>query len=403
MPRLIIRRFKLALSALALGIATFYVRRLVFVIFPISRVIQPIEDFPFTCQRVQHPLVEGCEHIWLDHGGRKLYAACASVESRRGWSPAGNSFNLSARSRTDHIAVLDIDNPGSDGLYGLRELEIRGDYPGDLDVHGFDARRVGNSLRFWLINHRPPIDHITGESLDAYKLGSNDTIEIFDFHPASDKLEYVKTIVSDAIITANGLAVDADGLGFAVTNDHHAKVGVAKGFELLLGGGSIAYCQTDSGECKIVTEKNCCNMPNGIVNTGEGTFLVSQSASGVVTKYHRRENQMHAVQESSLGYALDNLSLDEQGDIFAAAFPDLRALSRLAGDPSLVSAPATVFKIPQTSVNDRGSDSLAVKVIEDRDAQVLPMTTGAIHDSRTGRLFLVGLFSPFLGVCESHS
>jgi hypothetical protein len=78
---------------------------------------------------MRHPLLESCEDVWLDLSGRKLYAACANPITRVAWSPGGNSYDLQGRAagggRIDHITVLDIDQPGADGLYSVRALNFR--------------------------------------------------------------------------------------------------------------------------------------------------------------------------------------------------------------------------------------------------------------------------------------
>lgn len=76
----------------------------------------------------------------------------------------------------DYVSVLDIDEPGADGLFGLRQLKLRGyegaTGDGSLDLHGFDVEILdGSTLRFWMINHRPPVDG-DGRYLDAVKLGA---------------------------------------------------------------------------------------------------------------------------------------------------------------------------------------------------------------------------------------
>ncbi|KAJ6092490.1 hypothetical protein N7486_007779 [Penicillium sp. IBT 16267x] len=88
------------------------------------------------------------------------------------------------------------------------------------------------------------------------KVGANSTIETFDLDQATETLDHLKTIVSVAIVTPNGLAVDADGVGFAVINDHTTKAGLYRVLELLVGGGSVSYCNSDSGECQIVTRES---------------------------------------------------------------------------------------------------------------------------------------------------
>ena len=126
------------------------------------------------------------------------------------------------------VSVLDIDEPGADGLFGLRQMKVTG-YRGaagpsdvDLDLHGFDVEVIDNErLRFWLINHRPPVDE-NGIILDATKVGANSTIEVFESKRGEDELVHVRTIWDEAIFTPNKLAATGDG-GLVVTNDMSSK------------------------------------------------------------------------------------------------------------------------------------------------------------------------------------
>ena len=132
----------------------------------------------------------------------------------------------------DHVAVMDIDQPGDDGLYGLRTLEITGAYQGasggkEIDVHGFDIEILSQSkLRFWMINHRPPVNE-AGQPLDAKIVGANSTVEVFDLARGSAQWNYAKTVADDAILTPNNIATTGDG-GFVVTNDHTTKTGTVR-------------------------------------------------------------------------------------------------------------------------------------------------------------------------------
>lgn len=56
--------------------------------FGVGRIHNVLEDYPFTCRRLEHPLLESCEDLFLDHEDRTLYAACSTVTSRKGWGPA---------------------------------------------------------------------------------------------------------------------------------------------------------------------------------------------------------------------------------------------------------------------------------------------------------------------------
>lgn len=123
-----------------------------------------------------------------------------------------------------------------------------------------------------------------------------------------------------------------------------------------------------------------------------------------------------------MNYPIDNISEDTNGDLYLATLPKL--ISGLAGfdDPlNAPTPPATVWKVTRLNreVADKYEYSLS-KVIEDRDGEVLPGTTTAIHDALTGRLFLsgkdmifarsydfwliilcpAGVIAPFVTVCD---
>jgi len=127
------------------------------------------------------------------------------------------------------VSVLNIDEPGSDGLYGLHALGITGGYESsmggkDIDILGIDFETLSDSrLRFWLTNHRPPVDE-EGLPLDATRVGANSTIEVFEHTRGSKNLEFVKTFVNEAIFTPNNIATTGQGSIF-FANDHDTKTG----------------------------------------------------------------------------------------------------------------------------------------------------------------------------------
>lgn len=146
-----------------------------------------------------------------------------------------SKLNVSGRRPgADHVAVLDVDTPGVDGLFGVRRLGVRG-YEGavgdgSLDLHGFDVEVVdaGSRLRFWMINHRPPVGEVEGRYLDAGKVGANSTVEVFDLLRGGEGVEemvHVRTVASKVVATPNKLAATGEG-GFVVTNDHSGKGGL---------------------------------------------------------------------------------------------------------------------------------------------------------------------------------
>ena len=86
-----------------------------------------------------------------------------------------------------------------------------------------------------------------------------------------------------------------------------------------------------------------------------------------------------------VGMPIDNLSVDEVGDIYAASFPQILKVLKSFKDPHRLGFPSTIWRIRKVS---HGYETM--KVLEDRDASVLHGATVALHDARTGRLFIGG-------------
>jgi hypothetical protein len=97
-------------------------------------------------------------------------------------------------------------------------------------MHGFGAHIIdkGRRLRFWLIDHRPPLDASTGKPLlDTTKVGDNSTLDVYDLdlHHGT-QLAHVRMIVSETIISSNNLVIiqdNGDKGGFLFSNVHSIK------------------------------------------------------------------------------------------------------------------------------------------------------------------------------------
>jgi hypothetical protein len=91
-----------------------------------------------------------------------------------------------------------------------------------LDFVGFDIdASKKDTLDFWLINHRPPVD-AGKRHLDAAKIGSNVSVEVFNYAKGAREMRHLKTISHLHIHSANNLALTGKG-GFTVSNDHSSK------------------------------------------------------------------------------------------------------------------------------------------------------------------------------------
>jgi hypothetical protein len=114
------------------------------------------------------------------------------------------------------------------------------------------------------------------------------------------------------------------------------------------------------------------------------------------------------VDEIEVGMPMDNLSVDANGDIFAAAFPDSLKLVEAVKYASGLIIPSTVWQIRKVvGQSDEGGKGVISgnyrvwKVLEDKEGKVMPSgTTVAVHDAKTGRIFLGAVIGEHMTVCE---
>jgi len=128
-----------------------------------------------------------------------------------------------------------------------------------------------------------------------------------------------------------------------------------------------------------------------------------------VLKFNEKQSpSLEDVDKIKVPFPIDNLSIDKNGDIFAAAFPKLSILIASFSDPYNINPPSAVFKITRTSKGAKRQEKISagndgynvVKVMED-DGLTLPGSTVAVHDAETGRFFLGGVIAPYIAICET--
>ncbi|OQE27880.1 hypothetical protein PENSTE_c004G02024 [Penicillium steckii] len=356
---------------------------------------QEVDGFSWSCTRLEHPLMEGCEHLWLDEKNRRLYGTCSNF-SRHEDTP--DSANVTHR---DHVSVMEIDSPpGQSNAYNLYQLEIAEDFDGELNLHGLDAHRIGDQLRFWLINHRPSTEIITEEDPEEdpeEKL--NYTIEVFDLDEDTGTLLPVKTISSDALDSPNNLAVDPIGDEILVINDYLTKVGPFRG-KLTGGEAYLSLCMTESGECRMVANKGF-EFANGMVSDSHGRFYVSATTGSVVI-YELEHGQLKTLDSFGQQMAIDRISVNAEDNLVITTFPGQFELQKASSDPHEPVVGASIFSTarqkPDTTEPDKQGYE-AYLLIEDEDGELMPSTTIAVHDAKTDRLFLAGKFSRGISIC----
>ncbi|KZS98113.1 hypothetical protein SISNIDRAFT_480898 [Sistotremastrum niveocremeum HHB9708] len=99
---------------------------------------------------------------------------------------------------------------------------------------------------------------------------------------------------------------------------------------------------------------------------------------------------------------LDNIQVAENGDIYAAGFPDGFTIQSYFVDPFGVVCPSSAVRISKNT--DRSSffgEKYKLEVIFQDNGTFTPPATSAVYDSRRERLFLHGILSTHLTVCEA--
>ncbi|KAM0443962.1 hypothetical protein ACHAQK_002709 [Fusarium lateritium] len=389
---------KIGFSAVVVLAVVFqvFLKDTIWMFLGIGRVMQPLSDFPYTCRKIADPRLEACEDMWLSQSTRQMFLACSDSLSRQSWMPSVGRLNVTGRSERDAIVALDIDKPVGNG-FEMRTLETPGfsgtHGDGLINVVGFTGlENSAGGIDLMLVNLRPSADPESGKFLDQVALGANTTIEHFTTGPAATEMKHVRTYADQGISTPNRVAV-LDDKTFYITNDHGPhKVGLQSQLAMLLGTANMHYCEANT-PCKEVVSNF--KFPNGLVRKDD-TLYVPDSVTGTLYIYRILLNKdLQKIDEVKLGYGLDNASIDENGDIWVAAFPVTAAIFAAYEDPHGARTPSAVLRVRKTQ-----GKYVVDKVLEDADGEVLPAATTVVHDAKTGRLFLSSVISPFIAVCE---
>ncbi|KAK5126954.1 hypothetical protein LTR85_008312 [Meristemomyces frigidus] len=387
--------FKLGVSLiLAAGVLyQTFLKDFLFINVGVGRHLQPISDFPaYQCRRIEDPVLQACEDMWLSESTRQLFLACSDPLSRTQWMPNIGRFNASGRALDDAVIVMSIDSP-QHSSYLYRIL----DAPGDLHLTGLTGVDSPQGINLFLINAKPSVDPSTGELVDNTVVGANQTIERFVLAPPhASELKPVQSFSHERIRTPNRVAAMGKN-AFYFSNDHGAhKLGLQHHLSPLLGTGEVGYCTSAKG-CRTVASG--LKFPNGLIrDPRNGYIYVPSSADGTITVFRPLPDYgLEVVDVIKTPYPLDNLSQDSNGDIWAAAFPKMMPTLSAFNNPLGPTPPSTILRI-RRKVDGSGWE--CEKVLEDAEGAVLPATTTAIHDAKTGRIFMSGIFSPFITVCE---
>ena len=143
-------------------------------------------------------------------------------------------------------------------------------------------------------------------------------------------------------------------------------------------------------------------------------IYIAHSARGKITVHSLSNNTLEQIDEIILNVSVDNLSIDSEGKIFVAAFPHIlttmRAIKGRTKPGHRVDSgiSAAVWRITKATNSDEDDGLIkgvtgeyqAKKVLEDRDGEVISITTVAVHDAKEDEIFIGGVITGFVAVCE---
>jgi hypothetical protein len=137
-----------------------------------------------------------------------------------------------------------------------------------------------------------------------------------------------------------------------------------------------------------------------VVRGHDGLIYLSEFVAGTVSAYKFLTNGAFVLVDTiDLKMPIDNLYIDSEGSIWAPGVPKAQPLFRAVETGQVTDIPSTIFRI--RNLGSRKVPRFDVrKVLEDGAGMVLPGSTAVVHDVKTGKLFMGGIGSPFITVCE---
>ncbi|KAI1008924.1 hypothetical protein LB504_001954 [Fusarium proliferatum] len=387
-------KISIAATVLLAILFQIYLKEAIWLGFGINRTIQPLSEFPYRCRKIVHHQLEACEDMYLSQSTRQLFLGCSDPIARKQWQPNVGYRNISGRSQRDAIVALDIDKPIDNGFTfrALRTPDFEGTAgDGLINLAGFSGVEQKNGdVNLFLVNLRPSID-ADGNLADQHVHGGNATIEHFVTGPQATEMKHVRTYAHRGIATPNRVAALSDK-SFYISNDHGPhKSGWRHHLSMILGFSDVTFCDTQS--CRPVAPN--LQFPNGLV-IKDNILYLPDSITGRLYIYQILPNKdLEKLDEVNLGYGVDNASVDENGDIWIAAFPIGVEIFKAYDDPFNAHPPSAVLRVRKIK-----GEYVVEKMLEDAEGEVLPAATTVVHDAKTGRLFLSSVISPFIAVCE---
>jgi arylesterase / paraoxonase len=266
-----------------------------------------------SCREVA--IAPGPEDVAIDHEAGVAYVATtdrrALAGRREGEEPLGRLFRLDLRE--DLPQPVDVTPP---------ELSLRTFQPQGIDLyHGPEGKRL-------FVVNRMPVRDLASGAWDT--CGAANAIEILEVGEGG--LRPLASIADEqAMVRLNGVAaISAEA--FYATNDHGARSCLAQNLRDLFGLNRGHLLRFDGEHVTVAVP--AVPFANGVAfDPAEGLVYVASSQDGTILRL-RHDAAGGPLEEAAaplrVGSAVDNLTLDPDLGLLAAAHPSRLAFARLA-------------------------------------------------------------------------
>ena len=261
-------------------------------------------------------------------------------------------------------------------------VELIGFMHEDFHPHGVGMWKN----RLFVVNHRR----------------DGDFVEIFDMEVENLKAIFVRSVGHEVLVNLNDVVpVSADK--FYVTRWSHANKedGIWFTLEQLTQRALTKIMFCDQNDCRIVADS--LQMPNGLEVSADLKYLyVAQCLAPSLLTYAIQEDfSIKAICNTKVDFAIDNLSVDDNGNVIGAGHYKPLHFMLHQTDPLRFNSPAKVIKIAVNSTNcdDTLSSTLYWREGTSESEFDLPGISTA-HDVN-GNLFMGGVFPDGILICKA--
>jgi arylesterase/paraoxonase len=153
-------------------------------------------------------------------------------------------------------------------------------------------------------------------------------------------------------------------------------------------------------------------MPNGLVRAQDGIIYVPSTTGGTIDIFSIDQDHTFRKLDTLRTLPIDNLSIDRNGDIYAAALPQVWKWVRSSKMPFDINPGSTVLRIRRDeklyngkrkhSHHEGYDGKYLIETVMEDDGTVLPGATTAVHDAETGTIFLGGAVAPYITICQTR-